>query len=345
MNWSIKNSIKKIISKKNIRNLQKIKRSFAEIVGLRTFHVLIDTNNCCNLSCSFCTRENGEIIRMSSDEFSSVLNKIHKKTLSLQLSCAWEYSFAKNAPELIRILGEYKIPKTTVYSNGNILSSDLIDALISSKINNYVVSIGEAKKDTYEKLRKGGNFERVIKNIKNLKSAKINQNSKLPKICANLTVTETNIKELLDFVSLAKEIGIEEIRGRHLILNKKLNIDQEVIKDIDKANKIISDARIKAKSFGIGFDVPIYQMEHNKKDCVAPWQQLYISSNGNVSVCPRIHMYENIGNILNSNLRKIERGEKLYQFRNKFEIQNYNNPVCQICNENKESEIPIDQGF
>lgn len=310
----------------------------------RKYNILIDTTNGCNLKCTFCSRSNDKITFMKTEDFDTILSKIHKHTISLQLSCAWEYSIDKNAHEIVRILGKYQIHSTTIYTNNNILKDDTAKAIIESRLNDFVVSIGESKKETYERLRKGGNFDRVISNIKKMVHLKKEHRRFLPRICANLTLVNSNIIELNDFVDLANQIGIQAIIGRHLILNEGLDMQNETIKDLQNANDIIDAAEKKATGYGIAFSVPRYE-PLNPKQCNAPWDQLYISSDGDVSVCPRIHIYEKVGNLLRDNLADIINGRRMINLRKQFKHTEFSNPVCGICMQNRETVQSINQGF
>lgn len=311
----------------------------------KNISVFLDTTNGCNLRCTFCTRNNSKAVQMTTAEADSILGKLDRHVSSLQLSCAWEYSIAQNAAEIIRLIGSYKIPQTSIYTNGNILTDDIAEALIAVRFNNFVFSIGEVRKETYERLRKGGRFERVIENIKRLNRLKNERNSKYPRICANLTLVRSNMDELVDFVDLAHDLGVEEITGRHLILNKGLDMSDEVIQDKAHANRIIDEAAQKADGYGIKFFVPKYEHDPQPKSCRAPCQQLYISSNGDVSVCPRIHQYSKIGNLLTGTLGDITRGKEMAGLKRQFKESNFANPVCAVCMENRETESAIDQGF
>lgn len=330
---------------KNIKNIIEEAYVFINDLKRKKYSVLLDTTNGCNLRCTFCTRDNDKIVCMKTEEFDGLLTKIHKDVNALQLSCAWEYSVAKNAAEIIRTLGKYSLPQTTIYTNGNILTNEIAKALIDARIGDFVVSIGEVKKETYEKLRKGGNFERVLSNIGKLLSYKKEFKSKFPRVCTNLTVVNSNIGELVEFVDLAHNVGVERIIGRHLILNQGLDVDNEVIKDKVLANGIIAEAEKRALAYGMSFSIPKYENEFKPKTCRAPWHQLYISSNGDVSVCPRIHVHEKIGNLVTDSFCNVVSSKKLKSLKKQFDKLDFNNPVCGICMENLETEQSIDQGF
>lgn len=330
-----------------INNIKKLLVTVGAIKNkfFKNIFVLLDITNGCNLRCAFCTRNNNNVVQMKTAEVEIILGKLGKHVSSLQLSCAWEYSIAKNAAEIIHLIGKYKIPQTSIYTNGNIFTDDIAEALIAAQFNNFVFSVGEARKETYEKLRKGGSFEKVLTNIRKLDRLKKERNSALPRICANLTLVRSNIEELVEFVDLANELNIQEITGRHLILNKGLDMSSEVILDKVYANGIIDEAAQKANGYGIKFFVPTYEDTLQLKSCRAPWQQLYISSNGDVSVCPRIHQYSKIGNLLTESLENIISGNGMADLRRQFTEYDFVNPVCDICMNNRETESDIDQGF
>ena len=341
----MKTLIKYIIGEGSLKKADRLKCVIGSAFKKQRYSVLLDTTNGCNLRCAFCTRNNDKIVRMKTEELDLILGKIRKHISAMQLSCAWEYSIAKNAPEIVRTVGKYKIPSTTIYTNGNILTDEIAEALVDARLNDFVVSIGEAKKETYEKLRRGGKFERVLANIRKLDGLKRERKSRFPRICSNLTVVNSNIDELVDFVDLAHSLGIERIIGRHLILNKGLDMDNEKVRDKARANSILDIAGEKAADYGISFSIPKYEDEQKPKHCRAPWTQLYISSNGDVSVCPRIHVYAKIGNLLTDSFRNIINGSAMADLRRQFDERSFSNPVCGVCMDNLETELAIDQGF
>ncbi|WP_026840441.1 radical SAM protein [Citrifermentans bremense] len=309
------------------------------------YNVLIDTTNGCNLRCSFCSRENDKVVCMPPGQLDLILGKLDKRISALQLSCAWEYSIAKDAAEIVRTVGRHGIPCTAIYTNGNILTGEIAAALIDAQLNDFVVSIGEAGKETYEKLRKGGSFDKVLANLKMLSELKQARGSRYPRISANLTLVESNLCELPAFVELARSVGIENIVGRHLILNKGLDLSDESVRDKRAANRIIDAAEEKARSFGMEFSVPRYLDAPQPKSCRAAWQQLYISSNGDVSACPRIHLHAKLGNLLEESRARILKGPRAKRLQGEFQTGSFENPVCPVCLAGRENEQPIDQGF
>lgn len=314
------------------------------LLGMK-ISALIDTTDGCNLRCSFCSRKNSKIEMMSSADFSILVDRIRPYVDTVQLCCAWEYSIAPNAHEIVRLLGNCRFNKSTIYTNGQILPDQLALSIVEARINNLVFSIGESKKETYEKLRLGGKFERILENIAKVRDLKLRMGVQAPLLCANLTVINSNLGELPDFVDLAHRLGIAEIRGRHLILNEGLEMNDEVIRDTVLANAILDSSEQKARGYDMEFNIPRYGDTLTCKDCRAPWTQLYIGSNGDVSVCPRIHKYVVIGNILKQDMQQILTSPAILSLQQQMQERRFTNPVCGICVENLETRQAINQGF
>lgn len=282
---------------------------------------------------------------MAVDTFRQIMEKIAPVTNNFLLSCAWEYTTHPSPHEHIGVLGEYCLPHTIIFSNGNILYDELLDAIISARINKYVFSINEATAETYAAVRKGGRFANVINNIKRMAQAKARAGHG-PDLAVNMTLLRSNIEELPDFVAMAVALGIQNITGRHLILNKGLGMQEELVTDYDRADAIITKAGDLARKAGIPFEVPLYKTpKPTEKPCSAAWNQWHVSSNGDVSVCPRIHKYVQIGNIIRQSFEEIHEGDAAVALREEFRSRSFTNPVCALCLENKENEIEIDQGI
>jgi MoaA/NifB/PqqE/SkfB family radical SAM enzyme len=70
------------------------------------------------------------------------------------------------------------------------------------------ISIDGATKETYESIRIGGKFDKLMSNIKALNAAKEDLSSRLPKIWFNITLMRSNIRELPHLVKLAHTLQV-----------------------------------------------------------------------------------------------------------------------------------------
>lgn len=316
--------------------------------GKRYLKVFMDVNNVCNLNCIMCSRDSKhKAVDMTPEEFKTIGEKCFRYVEKLQISCAWEISISKYSSEILQLLPAFKIPQTSVYTNGNVMNADFMEAVFESGLTEIVFSIGEANARTYSKIRRGGSHSKVLENISILARGKEQRRSKTPSVGANLTCMKSNIHELPDFVKIASDVGVEFIRGRHLILLEGLDMKKESLVDsIEQTNDIIKESREIAKKANMGFYIPLLDKGNQETAfCSKPWNHLYITSNGDLSVCPRISKFVTLGNLLNDDFEKIYYNNNIIEnLRSNFIDKNYNE-VCRICTKGLVETQEIEQNF
>lgn len=91
----------------------------------------------------------------------------------------------------------------SMFTNATLLTEDKIERLLSSGIDLIVISIDGVTKKTYEKIRRGADFNMVIKNVLNLVKARNGSSRKKPLIQFNMAITRDNIGEVAAFKSFS----------------------------------------------------------------------------------------------------------------------------------------------
>ena len=80
------------------------------------------------------------------------------------------------------------------------------------------ISIDATTQETYDKVRPGGNYDKIIKNVHNFIKLREKLKNNLPLVRVNFVKTELNHRELNDFINLWKDkvdmIGIQEFVKR-----------------------------------------------------------------------------------------------------------------------------------
>lgn len=312
--------------------------------------IFLDVNNSCNLDCIMCSRDNAreKARNMTPDEFRVVAEKCFRHTNNLQISCAWEASISKHTPEILKLLPEYSIPNTTLLTNANFMTDEFIAAIFDSGLNKIIFSLEETDPEVYAKIRVKGDFHKVVKNIERINALKQQRGSARPQLCINMTILKSNIHEMPEFVRFASALGIEIITGRHLILLEGCDIGNESLYgDIESANKIIQEARRIAHECKIAFNVPLLTKEIEKKAiCTRPWDALYISSNGDVSCCPRISRTRCFGNLHDSSFEDVFYTNTVVDsLRISFLNGCVDNAICKWCADGMEQRETINQQF
>jgi MoaA/NifB/PqqE/SkfB family radical SAM enzyme len=91
-------------------------------------------------------------------------------------------------------------------------SFDLIDKnttnyLVQAGVSGIYISMDAATKETYESIKVGCDYDRVINNIKYLLQEKKRLNTPLPEICFRYVINKKNKDEMIDFVEVVRKLG------------------------------------------------------------------------------------------------------------------------------------------
>lgn len=121
----------------------------------------------CNINCEFCQssslKRNKHSISLF--EFKKIVNSI-PNTIKINIQGMGEPLLNK---ELYSMISYAKKKKNYVLitTNGTLLSEKTSKELIASGLDRLIISFDSAKKESYEKVRKGANFDKVVNNISN----------------------------------------------------------------------------------------------------------------------------------------------------------------------------------
>lgn len=246
------------------------------------------------------------------------------------------------------ILGEaskYNHLKQVIFTNGLIFTEKIIEKLLHSKVA-IVFSIDGVTKGTYEYIRKGGKFDRLLKNLTMIKQAKEKSGGYI-ETYFNSIIMKSNYHELEKFIDFAKEfnfnaVTLTPIRGKFGEENIFENNDTIALEYIKKNIPKITQ---KAYEFGIllnnwlprveqktcasesidktcgNLSVSSNSLPNNKINnriiCYAPWQRLVIDSEGQVR--PFVFCLNKwIGNTDKNSLEEIWNGEAMQEYRRRI---------------------------
>jgi radical SAM protein with 4Fe4S-binding SPASM domain len=265
----------------------------------RFLRVYMDLNNKCNLRCRMCYFAldlSGETAdTMDIGLFKKIAADVFPKALSVNLSCAAEPLIINGFPEFLKITKKYAVPQTLIVTNACFLDEKMARALIAANITQVDVSIDGATAKTYEAIRKGSDFRRVISNIERFQRLKKKSQKTLPFLYLDYALMKSNFREFPDFLKLAARLGADSVRANHLIPFRKLSIMKESLVNCkEDTNKMFSRARRLAKGLRMNVSMPPdfgpakaakkYPIL-NKPGCRVPFESMYIASDGIVLPC------------------------------------------------------------
>jgi MoaA/NifB/PqqE/SkfB family radical SAM enzyme len=176
----------------------------------------VDPSNSCGLKCPGCVHTSNKnknfiwpVGTLSPDIFEMYLEEHGPYMFEIYFANYGEPFLNKNFEHLVTMTRRFGLSAFTSSS----LSVPKFDAdsIVRSGLNFLIVSIDGASDTVYRQYRRGGNFDTVLKNLRALVQAKIENDSYTPVIHWQFLLFEHNKHEADSAVALAQEIGVNQI--------------------------------------------------------------------------------------------------------------------------------------
>ncbi len=322
----------KIIS--NILKFMKTNSTKPLIISNKPVIAQIEPTSLCNLKCEMCIREKTgvPIGTMTFENFKKILDKLDS-LFKIHLSGQGE-PFLN--PEIFKMIDYANKRGITVFftTNATVLTKEVIEKMCEVEIGEIGISIDSTKKEVYEKIRRGANFEKVKNNVKNL-AFEFKKRKKKTILSTTAVIMKSNIDEVEEFVLFANELGIKKV-GFQTMQEKEDYItmyDSPVKKQtVSNFNSKLKEKIRKARVLADKYHISLIFDEEKSPGCVWPWRSIYITWNGYVTPCCKILNYNKpyFGNILNEDFWKIWNGKNYQEYRRL--LKNRNAPAnCVGC--------------
>ncbi len=245
--------------------------------------------------------------------------------------------------DFFKMLGylNQKNVNTMFVESFDLFKEDYIEKVIDLDVERIEVSIDAASKETYEKIRVGAKWERVIKNLRALKEIKKKRKTPLPYIFFRLIAMKDNITEIPKLLELIHELDVNLGKLTDVQVVGLLSFP-----DIDHLNvanipqEIISVADDLAKKYNINL---IWSHTTNNcatMDSCAKWLQPYIMIDGSALLDCALLMSNNriklkndaLGNLFQENFKDIWDKQRYRKARAGVNRKNGQVPyLCQNC--------------
>jgi len=225
-----------------------------------------------------------------------------------------------------------------LYDNFYLIDKGITKELVEMGVDKIYISLDAATKETYEKIRVGSNFEKVVDNMKNLIQTKKEMKKYFPEVAFHFIINKLNIQEIPKCIELASSI----MQGENTVvqITRMLHKFKE-ISDlfVEIPEEIVKNAEEKAKSLGVKLtwnrDVPKFKPAVNQ--CTA-WLMPFIFATGHVipcctgneAGCRDFQKSTALGNIFEQSFRDIWNGEK-YKTLRRMLSQNKVPLPCRDC--------------
>jgi radical SAM protein with 4Fe4S-binding SPASM domain len=266
---------------------------------------LIEPTNKCQLNCWFCARTEIEKYGagyMTDETFSSVVNE--KNNCMFRHTMLFMRGEPLLHPKIVEFTRKLKQHANTVglSTNGLLLNREMAKDLVEAGVSHFDVSFEGVSKEAYEKMRVGGNYEQVEKNLLGL--LELRKNAPHSYIISVICVICGFTCELFP--------AFKEKWLKH-------GVDRVVPLPLKNWNGMMD--------YPEATEYP----RRSEPSCFVPWVSMYIKWDGEVSPCCSYVQPSGLGNVNDTDLMDIWNGEGYVRLRESLLNGEPSLPICRTC--------------
>lgn len=318
--------------------------------------VTVQTTDFCNLNCIMCQihsqKEKHTLRQMSKSNFDGIvktlfptLMEVHPTNIGEPLISPWFDYLTEKAFEYGVLLD--------ITSNGTLLTDEKIKKILPALLD-IKISFDGAKKETFERIRKGADFDRVVQNIKNFVRLR-NASGSQATVTLQMTLFNINYTELPDVIRLAKDLCVDKVKAYH-VFSYSPEIDRfSLMNNLDDFEKVRSESIELAKKIGMNVSIneslsgkqmeTVPKLVHQK--CRLPWAEAFIDFDGEIYPC-HTHNHKSYGNIFCSSAESVWNSPYAQDLRNALVRGKTENTICFNCGNNfvrvdKDASVPFNK--
>jgi radical SAM protein with 4Fe4S-binding SPASM domain len=296
----------------------------------------IEPNNTCNFRCPHCQVPywSKPASYLDEERFAKILRQL-PHLVRIKLQGMGEPLLNKRLAGMLK-LGEARGVSMSFFSNASVLADETAAALAGLNDTEITFSLDGASKETFEKIRAGGKFEKVIENIQRLVAAR---GAKREPVLSGWTLaTRENIGELAGIVRLAGNIGLDRLTIQTFLSDwgkkdMKARTDaRKVGQDSEALAAAVDEAERAAREIGLDLRISRNDYYTRRRKCVWPWTSAYVAANGDVVPCCVIADSDTakMGNVFERDFAEIWNSPAYRELRKR--IRNHDLPgYCRNC--------------
>lgn len=315
----------------------------------------IEPSGECNLRCPLCLQpyrrdkpgaDAGRAF-MTRDMFTGLAKQL-EGTKELHLQGLGEPLLNPDFFEMVKVASSLGMSVATS-SNLSILNESLAEKCLFSGLSCIHISLDGATAATYERMRVGGCFDSVIKNLGLLVRTKQKNGRLLPRLRLTAVLTRTNLHEIPLLVELAARYEMEEVFAQglcHALGDRGLSAqyqslrlrmqEQDYLQEPQgRIEEFLLDAAARARSLGVELRLPPFQRRPNESQASCDWPQngIYITYQGQVTPCCMVPTSDRItlGDATSDSLDEIWNGEPYQEFRRKLASRHPPEMCCECA--------------
>lgn len=322
----------------------------------------VETTDICNLKCVMCTREILSELNtrsISLDEFVKVVDAIEPYYVTM--NGLGEPLFDETIFEKLAYLRQKGI-SSSMPTNGTLVRHDKLEKLAMNLPDILQLSIDGASRETFEEIRKAGNFSDVLANFRAICQRRAEGKSRRgTTIGIECALQRQNLFEFREMYALYS--GLPNVDSFGLV--PVFNFDPEgktfadIMPSVDEVRELHRRLDVAIKTtmtpkervfyeYWRGVSAPwieerggyAVKPNENRHACVVPWYNVYVDAKGRVYPCCFLIATEQVmGNIFEEPFHNIWTGVRYREFRDRIVRDRPNLIGCRTCPRNDDSRI------
>lgn len=249
----------KALKDENEKRLRQAERERRTDLPAYPSFATIATTSKCNIRCEFCINQYDATpdnrFHMLPELKQRVFREVFPYVKKIALSVAGEPLFDPDFIETVRLAKRYGI-FVEMTSNGLLMGRTGYSEAIIECVSRINISIDGGQKETFERLRPGANWDRLMTNLARLMKLRKESGSPFPEINIRYILMNENIRELPMMVDIAAELGVNSLFTNHLQVFLPFMREQSLLLQPRVANQVFEEARARAAARGLNIVLP-----------------------------------------------------------------------------------------
>jgi MoaA/NifB/PqqE/SkfB family radical SAM enzyme len=220
------------------------------------------------------------------------------------------------------------------------LDEDISRELVRIGLNKIWISLESASKDSYNKIRVGSDFDRVLSNVRSMTRVKRELNSPIPELWFHFIINRHNVCEMEDYVELVADLTREEkgLSAPIIYWTKLLSFDEveDLVAIPSKAR--MQEIEILCRSKGIFPIINENVLCDKPMSSCTKWNEPFVLVTGHLQPCCALNEANDrpyqeqhaFLNVLERDFRDWWRSPKKREFVSNLR-KGVVNPVCKNC--------------
>lgn len=286
----------------------------------------VENTNICNIKCIHCPQadpynllEDYQPQSMSLDVFEKIVKEVAQYNTALRMTPDGETLLPKEFKQMLKMIVKEQVYLFAFNTNGLLMEGEILELLLNPGNTMFAVeiSLDALQKDSYQAIRKGSDYERVMKNIFTLlyERKKRKLENKLKIMVSAINQPELPTGEFDNFIRFWEPVVDKVIRRTYV--DTKAIMPQKQAPNV-KDNELNSNVSP--------------ENDEKRWPCLVPFTRLVVTYDGAVRFCPDDWRKETtVSSIYEKSLAEIWQSDEMNNLRQSHLENSIEHPTCLYC--------------